>query len=180
MESALERDIRRALRDISVRLPLPMGKVERAVEEAKEKIDAASSEGRIVAALPKQFQSDIRDHLKHYHAEVETLAAAQSYLAKLRQHKQSGTFPVSINSIKSPTIQFSRSFVNAPADKSMRGTYSIAPGSDACVFEWAVDIAISDLKKKVLEQWIAEKAKEVRFLETKASVASAVDELGRS
>src|SRR6267154_2964516 len=38
MESATTRDLTRALKDIAARLPVPSGKAERAVEEAKAKI----------------------------------------------------------------------------------------------------------------------------------------------
>ena len=59
MESATERELRQTLRDIRACLPLALGKVERAVDEAKVKIDAATSDGAVAAALPTQFQSNV-------------------------------------------------------------------------------------------------------------------------
>ena len=63
MESATERELRQTLRDIRARLPLAISKVERAVDEAKVKIDAATSDGAVAAALPTQFQPDVREFL---------------------------------------------------------------------------------------------------------------------
>ena len=174
MESATERELRQTLRDIRACLPLSMSKVEKAVDEAKAKIDAATTDGGLAAALPTQFQSDTREFLRGYRAQVEVLASARSYATKLRKHKKDKTFPASINSIKSPSIQFSHAFVNAPADDNARGSYNLALGAGNSVFETAVDRAVKHLREEILEKWIAEKAKEVRFLEGKASVPSAV------
>ena len=176
MESATERELRQTLQDIRARLPLALGKVERAVDEAKAKIDAATLDGAVAAALPTQFQSDVREFLRGYRAQVETLASAQSTLAKLRKHRHAQTFPTSMNSIKAPAIQFSRAFVNAPADEGVRGSYNLTPGATNAVFETAVEKAVTALKKEVLAQWVTEKDKEVSFLERKASAATAVTE----
>ena len=82
-----------------------------------------------------------------------------------------------LNSIKAPSIQFSRAFVNAPAEERVRGNYSIAPGTNESTFESAVDSATTWLKREVLKRWVTEKSEEVTFLEHKASVLSAVSAL---
>ena len=84
---------------------------------------------------------------------------------------------MSMNSIKSPSIQFSRAFVNAPADEGACGSYNLMPRATNAVFELAVEKAVTALKKEVLLQWVTEKDWEVAFLERKASVTTAVTEL---
>ena len=148
-----------------------------AVDVAKVKIHAATSDGGIVAALPHQFQSDVREYLKRYRAEVESLATACSALSKLRKHKQAKSFPAALNSMKAPSIQFSHAFVNAPAAEGHRGAYSIAAGTGEAVFKQAVESAVKALKEEVLKRWVSEKDKEVTFLERKASVATAITDL---
>ena len=177
METATEKELRRTLQDICARLPLPMGKVERAVDKAKAKIDAATSELAVTVALPSQFQSDVREFLWGYCGEVEMLASAQSILAKLRKHVHSKMYPMSMNSIKAPSIQFSQAFVNTLADDGVHGTYNLTPGAQNAVFELAMEKALKALKDEVLKQWVAKKAKEVKFLEGKASIASAITQL---
>src|SRR5882757_6788292 len=175
MESATTRDLARALKDIAARLPVPSGAAERAVDEARAKINAATSDGGVVLALPHQFRSDALEYLKRYHSEVESLAKARSSLTKLRKHASAKTYPASLSSIKSPAIQFSHAFINAPAVEGNRGAYSIAAGSAPSVFEQAVDVAVKALKDEVLKRWISEKSKEVTFLERKASAAEAIN-----
>ena len=177
MESATERELARALRDIAARLPVPTDRVGVAVDEAKGKINAATSDSAVVQALPHQFQSNVRDFLKGYRAEVEMLASARSSLTKLRKHKHARTYPAALNSIKSPVIQFSRAFSNAPAEDRVRGEYSITPGTNETTFESAVDASIKWIKDEVLKRWVTEKSEEVTFLEHKASVPTAVANL---
>src|SRR5882757_9861779 len=174
MESSTQRDLARALRDIAARLPVPRDGLERAVDEAKVKINAATSDGGVVVVLPHQFRSDSLEYLKRYHSEVESLAKARSSLAKLRKHRSAKTYPPSLSSLKSPAIQFSHAFVNAPAAEGNRGAYSIAAGSAPAAFEQAVELAVKSLRDEVLKHWISEKSKEVTFLEQKASAAEAI------
>jgi len=148
--------------------------LERAVDEAKVKINAATSDGGVVVVLPHQFRSDSLEYLKRYHSEVESLAKARSSLAKLRKHRSAKTYPPSLSSLKSPAIQFSHAFVNAPAAEGNRGAYSIAAGSAPAAFEQAVELAVKSLRDEVLKHWISEKSKEVTFLEQKASAAEAI------
>ena len=135
-----------------------MSKVEKAVDEAKAKIDAATTDGGIAAALPTQFQLDAHEYLRRYCAQVEVLAGAQSIVTKLRKHKKDKTFPVSINSIKAPCIQFSQAFINAPADEGHCRSYNLMPGAGNSILETAVDCAVKHLREEVLKKWIAEKA----------------------
>ena len=177
MEMATERELCQTLQDIRARLPLPMGKVERAIDKAKAKIEAVASESAVIVALLSQFQSDVCEFLRGYRREVETLVSAQSTLAKLCKHVHSKTYPMSMNSIKAPSIQFSRAFVNAPADRGPRGSYNLMPRATNAIFKLAVEKAIKALKDEVLKQWVSEKDKEVSFLKGKASVASAITQL---
>jgi len=177
MESTTERELCRTLNDIRARLPLPMGKVEKAVDEAKAKIHATSSQDGIVSALHSQFQPDVREYLKGYKHEVEVLAVARSTQTKLHKHRVAKTFPTSMNSIKAPSIQFSGAFINAPADDGVRGSYKLAPEAEHSNFELSVERAIRHVKEKILEDWISEKDREVDFLERKASVAATVTQL---
>ena len=151
--------------------------MERAVNKAKAKIDTATSDGAVVAALPMQFQPDVHEFLWGYHAQVETLVSAWSTVAKLCKHHHAQTFPTSMNSIKAPIIQFSHTFVNTLADKGVHGSYNLTPRAMNAVFKTAVEKAVTALKKEVLMQWVTEKDKEVAFLERKASAATAVTEL---
>ena len=177
MESASTREIAKALRDLAARLPVPRDGVERVVDEAKAKIHAATSDSGIVVALPHQFQSDVREYLKGYRAEVEALASARSSLSKLRKHRHAKSYPAALNSLKTPSIQFSRAFINAPATEGHRGAYSIAAGTNETVFEQAVDRAVKALKDEVLKRWVSEKEREVTFLESKGSAARAITNL---
>ena len=154
-----------------------MGKFKRAVDKVKAKIEAVASESAVVVALPSQFQSDVHEFLWGYHGEVKTLASAQSTLAKLHKHVHSKTYPMSMNSIRASSIQFSRAFVNAPANGGPHGSYNLMPRATNAVFELAVEKAVKALKDEVLKQWVSEKDKEVSFLEGKASVTSAVTQL---
>ena len=177
MESATERELRQTLKDIRARLPLALGKVECAVNEAKAKIDTATSDSVVAAALPTQFQANVCEFLCGYRAQVETLAMARSSVAKLHKHRHAQMFPMSMNSIKAPSIQFSHAFVNAPADEGVRGSYNLTPRVTNAVFKLAVEKAVTALKKEVLANWVTEKDKEVAFLERKASAATAVTNL---
>src|SRR5882757_1886680 len=177
MESGTTRDLTKALRDLAARLPVPRDGLERTVDEAKVKIGAATSDGGVVLVLPHQFRSDVLEYLKRYHSELESLSNARSSLTKLRKHRSAKTYPASLSSIKSPAIQFSHAFTNAPAGEGHRGAYSIAAGSAPSVFEQAVDVAVKGLKDEVLKRWISEKEKEITFLERKASAASAIPSL---
>src|SRR5258706_550941 len=112
-----------------------------------------------LTALPHQFQSDVREYLKTYRVEVEALASARSMLSKLRKHKHAKSYPAALNSIKSPSIQFSRAFVNSPTTEGHRGTYSIASGTALVVFEQSVDQAVKAFKDEVLKCWTSEKDK---------------------
>src|SRR5258706_491981 len=176
MESATTRELAKALRDLASRLPVPMGSVERAIDEAKAKINATTFEAGLVAALPHQFQSDVHEYLKTYRVEVESLASARSMLSKLRKHKHAKSYPAALNSIKSPSIQFTCAFVNSPTTEGHRGAYSIASRTPT-VFELSVDTAVKAFKDEVLKCWTSEKDKEVTFLESKASVATATSNL---
>src|SRR5258706_3671200 len=167
MESSTTRDLARALKDIAARLPVPRDELERAVDEARAKINAATSEGGVVLALPHQFRSDVLEYLKRYHSEVESLAKARSSLSKLRKHISNKTYPASLSSIKSPSIQFSHAFTNAPTAEGHRGTYSIAAGSAAATFQQAVEGAVKGLKNEGLKRWLSEKAPATPYLEQK-------------
>src|SRR5882757_244029 len=98
--------------------------MERAVDDAKVKIGAATSDSGVVMALPTQFHSDVLEYLKRYHSEVESLAKSCSSLSKLRKHCSNKTYPASLSSIKSPSIQFSHAFTNALVAEGHRGAYS--------------------------------------------------------
>ena len=157
MESATERELRQTLRDIRAHLPLPLGKVEHAVDKAKAKIDTATLDGSVAAALPTQFQSDVHEFLHGYCAQVKTLVSERSTADKLRKHRHAQTFPTSMNSIKAPSIQFSWAFINALADEGTRGSYNLTPRANNAVFKTAVERAVTALKKEVLAQWVTEK-----------------------
>src|SRR5258706_4672504 len=174
MESATTRDIAKALKDIAARLPVPLGGVERVVDEAKAKLAAATSDVGIVTVFPHQFQSDVREYLRGYCTEVEALASARSSLSKLRKHRHAKSYPAALNSIKVPSIQFLRAFVNAPATEGHRGSYNTASGTGRVLFEPTVESAVKAMKDEVLKNWTSKKDKEVTFLERKASVATAL------
>ena len=177
MESATERELQQTLQDIRACLPLALGKVEQAVDEAKAKIDTATLDSAVAAALPTQFQSDVHEFLQGYRTQVEMLVSAWSTAAKLCKHRHAQMFPMSMNSIKAPSIQFSCAFVNALADEGVHGSYNLTPRATNAVFELAVEKAVTALKKEVLAQWVTKKDKEVAFLEQKASVATALTKL---
>ena len=90
---------------------------------------------------------------------------------KLHKYVHSKIYPTSMNSIKGPSIQFSHAFINALADDSICGSYNLTPRATNTVFKLAVE------KDEVLKQWVSKKDKEVKFLEGKVSVASAVTQL---
>src|SRR5258706_836978 len=175
--SATTRELAKALRDLASCLPVPMGSAKWAIDEAKAKINATTFEAGLVAALPHQFQSDIREYLKTYCVEVESLASAHSMLSKLRKHKHAKLYPAALNSIKSSSIQFLHAFVNSLTTEGHCGAYSITSGSQMAVFELSMDSAIKAFKDEVLKCWTSEKDKEVTFLESKASVATATSNL---
>ena len=162
MESASNRDLAKAIRALAARLP-ERGHAEESVDARRAKIDAATSDGGVVMAFPPDFQSDIREWIRSYRGEVETLANARSSLTKLRKHVSAKTFPASLSSIKVPSIQFSRAFLSAPAQDADRGTYTAASGLVG--FEPYVSAAVQALKEGVLKDWVSEKTREVAFLE---------------
>jgi len=173
MESASSRDLTRAIKDLATCFPPPRDAAERRIDECKVKIDAATSDGAIADVFGSDYHGDVRDYLKQYRTEVETLAQVRSMLDKLRKHRVSKTFPVLMNSIKVPSIQFSRAFLNAPAEESKRGSYN-APNDCSVGFELVVSTRISWVKEKVLADWISKKEIEVTFLEGKASVVKSI------
>jgi len=173
MESASSRDLTRAIKDLATRFLPPRDATERCVDECKVKIDAATSDGAIADVFSSDYHSDVRDYLKQYRAEVETLAQARSMLDKLRKHRVSKTFPMSMNSIKVPSIQFSCSFLNAPAEESLRGSYA-APNDRPVGFELVVSSCVAWLKEKVLANWISEKEIKVTYLEGKALAVKSI------
>ncbi len=177
MESATTRELAKALRDIAAHLPIPQGGAEWVIDEAKAKINAATSDTGLTFALPHQFQSDVCEYLKTYRIEVEALASARSMLSKLRKHKHAKSYPMALNSIKSPSIQFTRAFVNSLTTEGHCGAYNIASGTGTSAFEQAVDQAVKALKDEVLKCWTSEKDREVTYLESKASVATATANL---
>ncbi len=91
MESATTRELAAALKVIASRLPIPQGGAERAIDEAKAKINAATSDKVLTMALPHHFQSDVAEYLKTYRIEVEALASARSMASKLRKHRHAKT-----------------------------------------------------------------------------------------
>ena len=105
------------------------------------------------------------------------LASVRSSLSKLRKHHHAKSYPVALNSIKVPSIQFSRAFLNAPATEGHCGTYNTASGTGRVLFEPAVESAVKAMKDEVLKNWTSEKDKEVTFLERKASVATTLASL---
>ncbi len=177
MKLATLRDIAKALKDIVACLPAPLGGVEWVVNEAKAKLGAATSDVGIVTVFPHQFQSDIHEYLRGYRMEVKVLASAHSSLSKLRKHCHAKLYPVALNSIKVPSIQFSHAFLNTPATEGHRSSYNTMSGTGQVLFEPAVELAVKAMKDKVLKNWTSEKDKEVTFLERKASVASALASL---
>jgi len=173
MESASSRDLTRTIKDLATRFPPPWDAAEQRVDECKVKIDAATSDGVIADVFGSDYHSDVHDYLKQYRAEVETLAQARSMLDKLHKHRVSKTFPVSMNSIKVPSIQFSCSFLNAPAEESLRGSYA-APNDRPVGFELVVSSCVAWLKEKVLADWISEKEIKVTYLEGKALAVKSI------
>src|SRR5258706_13063896 len=129
MESATTRELAAGLKVIASHLPIPRGGAKQAIDDAKAKINAATSDKVLTLALPHHFQSDVAEYLKTYRIEVEALASARSMVSKLRKHRHSTTYPASLNSIKAPSIQFSCAFVNSPTIEGHRGAYSITAGS---------------------------------------------------
>jgi hypothetical protein len=155
MEPASSRDLARVIRVLAAWLPGNRDAAKLKVEETKGKVDAAASDGAVVAAFPRDYQSDVREYLQKYRAEVETLANARSSLEKLRKHRTLRTYPPSLNSINTPSVQFSRTFLNAPAEDSRRGQYQTPAGATG-TFEHVMDAQIKWVKVKVLQNWISE------------------------
>jgi len=173
MESASSWDLTRAIKDLVTCFPPPRDAAERRVNECKVKIDAATLDGTIADVFGSDYRGDVRNYLKQYRTEVETLAQAHSMLDKLRKHRVSKTFPVSMNSIKVPSIQFSRAFLNAPAEESKSGSYN-APNDRSVGFESVVSTCISWVKEKVLADWISKTEIKVTFLEGKALAVKSI------
>ena len=171
MESASNRDLVKAICALAACLP-ERGHAKESVDTRRTKIDAATSDGGVVMAFPPDFQSDIHEWIRSYRGEVETLANARSLLTKLHKHVSAKTFPMSLSSIKVPSIQFSRAFLSAPAQDADRGTYITASGPVG--FEPYVSAAVQALKEGVLKDWVSEKTWEVAFLECRASAAQAI------
>ena len=162
MESALNRDLAKAICVLAARLP-KRGHAKESVDAQCTKNDAATSDGSVVMAFPPDFQSDICKWIHSYHGKVETLANARSLLTKLCKHVSAKTFPTSLSSIKVPLIQFSHAFLSAPAQDADHSTYNAATGPVG--FEPYISAAVQALKEGVLKDWVSEKTREVAFLE---------------
>lgn len=175
MESASNRELTKALHDLVVKLPVPRGDAERVIDMAKAKIDAATSDSAIVTAFPREYRANVREYIRAYRTEVEVLASCRSILSELHKHRFAKTFPVSLSSIKVPSIQFTQAFTNAPALEGDRGRYMAASGTVA--FEPYLSSAVQALKIEILQNWILEKEREVTFLERKASAAEVISRL---
>ena len=123
MESVTARELAKAIDGLAAQLPVTRTAGEQAIDVHKAKVDAATSESALIASFPRDYQTDVREYLKGYHSEVVLLANARSSLDKLRKHRQVGSFPVALNSIRNPAIQLSRAYVNAPANEVTRSQY---------------------------------------------------------
>jgi len=144
---------------------LTRDKAETWCDEAKGKIDAATLDSAIVAALLRDFQSDICDFLNGYCTQVETLASAHSSLEKLCKHRSAKTFPMSLNSIKVLLTQFSHAYLQAPEADANWGRYALPQGGSA-VFAMYIEKQVQHLKSEILKNWVSEKEQEVHFLES--------------
>ena len=162
MESASNRDLAKAICALATRLP-ERGHTKESVDTQHAKIDAATSDGGIVMAFLPDFQSDIRKWIRSYRSKVETLTNARSSSTKLCKHVSAKTFPMSLSSIKVPSIQFSHAFLSALAQDADRGTYNTTTGPVG--FEPHISAAVQALKEGVLKDWVSEKTQEVAFLE---------------
>jgi hypothetical protein len=99
--------------------------------------------------FPHDYQTDVREYLQRYRSEVESLANARSSLEKLRKHRTQRTYPPALNSIKTPSIQFSRTFLNAPSEDRIRGSYSTPAGAPG-TFSDVVAAQVTWVKAQVL------------------------------
>ena len=184
MESVTARELAKAIDGLAARLPVTRTAGEQAVDVHKAKVDAATSEPALIASFPRDYQTDVREYLKGYHSEVVLLANARSSLDKLRKHRQVGSFPVALNSIRNPAIQLSRAYVNAPANEVTRSQYPAriwAPEDKTVernmVFESFVSASVESLKREILNRWISEKEREITYLETRGNAAMAISAL---
>jgi hypothetical protein len=175
MAPAQGRALTDAIRALAARLPGNRDAAELRYAEQKSKIDAATSDSAVIAVFPHDYQTDVREYLQRYRSEVESLANARSSLEKLRKHRTQRTYPPALNSIKTPSIQFSRTFLNAPSEDRIRGSYSTPAGAPG-TFSDVVAAQVTWVKAQVLRNWISEKEKEVAFLESRASAVSAIVE----
>ena len=173
IDPSTERDLAVAIKALSARLLVVRSVAEQRVEEAKAKVDAATSDGMVIAAFPRDYQTEVREFLSGYRSRVEDLAVQRSALGKLEKHKSNKTFPASINSVKVPTIQFTSTFLTAPQEDADRGRYYTL-GKRTVGFEAYMGAQITWVKEEILKNWIAEKRREVTFLERKSSAGDAI------
>ena len=173
IDPSTERDLAAAIKALSARLPVARSVAEQRVEEAKAKVDAATSDGAVISAFPRDYQTEVCEFLSGYRSRVEDLAVQRSALGKLEKHKSNKTFPASINSIKVPTIQFMSTFLTAPQEDADRGRF-LTLGKRTVGFEAYMGAQISWVKEEILKNWIVEKRREVTFLECKSSAGDAI------
>jgi hypothetical protein len=176
MEAASAADLTRALRELTVRLPVPRDAAETRIDAAKVSLDACTSDSMIVAVFARDFQPDVRDFLRKYRDDVELVATARSALARLKRHVANKSYPTALNAIKVPAVQFTKAFVNASDDERERGKYSTPTGGRAG-FEAVMSARISWVKDQILADWVKEKEREVSYLEQSANAADAITRL---
>jgi hypothetical protein len=161
-----------ALSRLTPRLKVKAKSITARVRDLKAKIETATSDAAIAGLCPADFKAEIHDFLKRYRDQVEQLAACQSYYRRLQQHRTNKSFPTALNSLKAPTIQFSRPFLSAPAELKARGVYNNPRGGTGN-FEQVTESGVRLLKEQVLKQWIDEKKRELAFLTEQASAVGA-------
>jgi hypothetical protein len=175
MEPVQNRALADAIRALAAKLPVNRDAAQVRADEVKAKIDAAASDGAVISAFSRDYQSDIREYLNQYRSEVESLAHARSSLEKLRKHRSKKTYPTSLNSIRIPTIQFSHVFLHSPTEERAMGRYA-APNGNLGQFETTMCAQVVWVKEQILKNWISEKEKEVTFLEGRASAVRAISQ----
>jgi hypothetical protein len=161
-----------ALSRLTPRLKVKAKSITARVRDLKAKIETATSDATIAGLCPADFKAEIHDFLKRYRDQVEQLAACRSYYRRLQQHRTNKSFPTALNSLKAPTIQFSRPFLSAPAELKARGVYNNPRGGTGN-FEQVTESGVRLLKEQVLKQWIDEKKHELAFLTEQASAVGA-------
>ncbi len=60
---------------------------------------------------------------------------------------------MALNSIKVPSIQFSRAFLNALATEGHCGSYNTVSRTGRVLFKPTVELAVKAMKDKVLKNW---------------------------